>query len=213
MTVRTLSDLLSRLSNTRHGNEAQDYRDLAESTYTGPVLLDSDELAGTQASITFSGIAADWRSLVIEGEAKTDRSGASTDGLAIRVGNGTVDSGTNYDFWYNRDGSGGSQDAISNNDTQIDSDANGAMINAANADTNKFAFARITIPFYASTDHERNVIVETWQVASGAGVNIVRVAGVWQNTAAAIDAVSLFPEIGSNFVAGTRFYLYGVHHF
>lgn len=44
---------------------------------------------------------------------------------------------------------------------------------------------------------------------SGSGSEVYLFSGLWANTAA-INTIRIFPNIGSNFVAGSRFSLYGV---
>lgn len=91
MTVRLLADLRSRLSNTLHGNEAQDLRDLLESVY-GLRFIDAVTLSGvTNFDIT---VPAGYAGLHIFGQMLP----STQDDLLMRMGAaGTPDAGNNYD--------------------------------------------------------------------------------------------------------------------
>lgn len=172
-------------------------------------FLDSTELASDTASVTFSSIASTYRKLVIIGYARSDRSPNSTDGLAIQVGNGSVDSGSNYNFLYQRILDAGVTTSRSAGDTQIDSNGFHVMLAAAGANAGQVAAIRIELPGYADTAWNRSVRVQ-WNIDydtdTGGGV----VHGWWLNTSDAIDIITLSPEEGSNFKSGSKFYLYGV---
>lgn len=173
-------------------------------------FLDSNELASDTASVTFSSIAGTYRTLVVYAYVRSDRSPNNSDGFSVQVGNSSVDTGANYDFGYFRTVVSGLTTAASNNDTRVDSAGNNVMVAAAGSDANKYTFIRITLPGYADTAIEREILVESFGVQDGTEAWNTFVVGSWNNTSSAIDVVKFFPENGSNFKSGSNFYLYGI---
>ena len=160
-------------------------------TYT-PIA--SITLGATASSVTFNSIPTTYTDLVLIVNAKSTD---TVDNLDCRVGNGTVDSGSNYSRTYlTGDGSGtGSGRATSQ------------------------SFARFTYSGYTSSTQTGNQIIHIMNYANtttnktmlnranNAGYNVEMLVNLWRSTAA-INTIQLFG--GSNFVSGTTFNLYGI---
>ena len=169
------------------------------------VMIDDTLLGSDQANITFTGIPSTYRDLVIVVTARTDRAGNATDDFLLRVGSGSIDTGSNYLHMINYTGS---------SNGHFNSGGGGATawyagIAAGNTATaGYFSGHRLEIIDYASTTQTRamlmqSIMYDTSKVYKTDG------GGVWENTSAAIDQVRVYPGLGTNLKAGTRATLYG----
>lgn len=149
--------------------------------------------AGT-ASVTFSSIPQTYTDLVLIVNAK---SVDAVDNLDAKVGNGTVDSGSNYSrTYFTGDGSGAASGRASNQ-----------------------SFARFTYSGYSSSTQTGNQIIHfmnysnttTYKTmlnrANNAGYNVEALVNLWRSTSA-INIITL--NGGSNFQSGSTFVLYGI---
>lgn len=151
-------------------------------------------LASPSSSITFSSITGTYTDLVLILNAKTAAGGIQL--LKTRVGNGSIDTATNYSCTWIGGYNGGtfsSRDTSSNAaiDMRISDAAWSSMIlqfqNYSNSTTNKTFFTR-----------SNNPNDEIWQ-----GVNL------WRSTNA-INTIQVFPDGGQSFATGTEASLYGI---
>ena len=173
----------------------------------GMVRLADTDLASDTASVSFSSIAGSYKHLRIVGKIKTDRSG-TVDVVDMQIGNSTVDTGTNYE-WYTHGESATATDyeAHSTGDDHIEV----ALCPCAggSSDADAFGSLEITIVDYTATAEYRPIHV-TWS-SLDVDWRLGSAAGIWRNTANAVDIVTLTPQFGSNFKAGTRLTLYGMN--
>ena len=82
---------------------------------------------------------------------------------------------------------------------------------AATATANSYGSGRWTVLYYTQTTAHKMVVGQggVFVDDSAAGAVAAHMAGVWRNTAA-VTSMTLFPALGSNFKAGSRFELYGI---
>jgi len=109
-----------------------------------------DIASGTVSTLEVSSIASGGKNLLVTGVLRSDRS-AEFDDLEINVGNGTIDTGSNYRWYRVFDGSGEGESA-SESDTKLY--YNGA-VSGANADSGNFATLEMLILDYAATAREK----------------------------------------------------------
>lgn len=169
----------------------------------GRTLISEQILVSSAAQIDFTGIAGTYKALLIEMELRSDRAGAATDAVGVRVGNGSFDTGTNYEWSY--DGWNGAHLGINN--TGDSKFGLPAFATAATADTGALGVGRLHLPNYARTGYHRNSVADGGAPGDSAMFNFV---GRWRNTAVAINQVRLYPINGTNFATGSSARLYGL---
>jgi hypothetical protein len=160
----------------------------AGSTYT-PIATTT--LGSGVTSYTFSSIAGSYTDLVIVFNGTTD---ADT-GIAIRVGNGSVDTGSNYSYTFlvgngttATSGRGSNQTlAIGGDVATTNSTAIMQFMNYSNTTTNKTILAR----------------------GAAAALNTVGEVSLWRSTAA-INIIQLFLASPRVFGTGSTLTLYGI---
>lgn len=182
----------------------QKYRSmLADAVPSSEYLISSTVLDTNTPSVTFdvSSFAGVYKHLQIVIAARTDRA-LHVDSAMIQF-NG--DTGGNYRAHYLL----GTGSAVASGD-----DGSGvvrvyaARVTGATAGTSVFGtgICDILDP-YSSTKNTTTRALAGY--TSGSGSEVYLFSGLWMNTAA-INSIRIFPNIGSNFVAGSRFSLYGV---
>lgn len=154
--------------------------------------LDGVTLGGTQATITFSNIPQTYTDLIITVRGTTGSAGTS--GVNLRVGNGSVDTGTNYLA------------------TQADGDVSKIVNYYDNTDTS------LNIGIIGNSNIAQNLIhiqnytnTNMWKVfmAEGGNIDYIRYAvGHWRSTAA-INIIEVRNGTGI-FAAGTNCNLFGI---
>lgn len=170
-------------------------------------LIASTTLGSAAASYTFSSIPATFTDLVLVASMKSTTSSNADARYLVQVGNGSVDTGSNYshtDLY----GTGAAAASIrESNRTQID----GITYNAT---SNNSDFALVTYSFmdYANTTTYKTVLQRSNQIQNtygsiyvGAGVSL------WRSTSA-VDTIKIYtggPSAG-NFAIGSTFKLYGI---
>lgn len=174
--------------------------------YGGMVELETVELGVAATSISFSSIPATYRDLILKGQIRSDRAASTSDGVGLRVGSGTVDSGANYDWYLNNinAGVGSGADAQSDTITRV---AN--LIPATSATTGFFGSLDVEILNYADISQYRLIPSTAKSPISGTVYTAEWNSSVWKNTATVIDIVTFTPISGTNFVAGSYLTLYG----
>lgn len=155
----------------------------------------STTLSAGTATVTFSSIPQTYTDLILVVNAK---SVDSIDNLDARVGNGTVDSGSNYSRTdLTGDGSAASSHRASNQTVArftysgyIGSTGNGNQI--------------IHFMNYSNTSTYKTMINR----ANNAGYNVEMLVNLWRSTSA-INIITL-QTTGSGFASGSIFVLYGI---
>lgn len=167
----------------------------------------------SQSSITFSSIPSTYKHLQIRFLAKTDRATYAHDDFGIKLGNGSLDSGSNYSChkiqseyvsgYTNVYASGAANTTMYFIGSAISTAGNGA-----------FGVGIIDILDYADTNKYKTVRAISGGDCNGAVSgylpNIVFGSGSWRNTSS-VNTISIYPSGGgSNFVQYSSFALYGI---
>jgi hypothetical protein len=165
------------------------------------VLIASNTLSTTAASVTFSTIPATYTDLVVKFSARVD--GATT-GQELRLRTNS-DTGSNYSVTVLR-GSGSA--ASSYRDINVTYTAGGRAPGTSST-SNVFSNVEIYIPNYAGTANKPISLFSALEDnAATISNNIVLGADLHRN-ASAITSVDISPTSG-NFVSGSSFFLYGI---
>jgi len=162
----------------------------AGSTYT-PIATTT--LSTGTTSYTFSSVPTTYTDLVLVIRASNASSASYP---KVRVGNGSVDSGSNYSRTYL---SGTGSSAVSGRDT-------GTFygISAYSDSDNNFAYVSIVnIMNYSNTTTYKTILARS----NNAGIGLDAIVSLWRSTAA-INTVNVLAD--TNFEAGTSFTLYGI---
>ena len=163
--------------------------------------------AGGVGSITFTAIPSTYKHLQVRLTAQVTRATYGREGLGIRVGNGSIDTGSNYS-WHSLDGDGASATAGAGASTNtiegsfVGTTTGGiygvAVIDFLDyADTNKYK----TIRNLGGMDHNGTI-------AGFGGVVSLR-SGSWRNTAA-INQINIYGINSDPFTQYSQFALYGI---
>jgi hypothetical protein len=164
-------------------------------------LLSSNVLGSATADITVTGISGSYKDLIIVIKARGDTA-ASGIGLRMRVGNGSIDTGSNYAYARNYQGSTSGADASAS-----DSFLNLGFIAAASSTAGAFGSVEISIRNYISASHWKGYSGTSWYGGTDATLSNI-LAGAWKNTSAAIDQVRIYVGTG-NLDTGSSLYIYG----
>ena len=171
---------------------------MAGSAYlTDYQLISTTVLASNTASVSFSSIPNTYRHLQIRYAARTDVA-AVADDLTLRF-NG--DSTSSY-VWHALTGNG---TTVSSLYTAASSWMTAGGLVGASAATNVFASGVIDILDYGQT---KNKTVKSLSGYYDSTKKTLFESGLWLNTAA-ITSLTFFDANTANFVAGSRFSLYG----
>jgi hypothetical protein len=155
-------------------------------------------LQASSSTITFSGIPAVYRDLVVVGSLRTDRASTS-DPIRIRFNNDSTNG--NY-HRISMSGNGSTASAYTDAPTEIIVDA-GAT--AANATANVFSVFRLELFDYSQTNKHKTGL--TYSDVSA--VETRRQAARWASTSA-VTSISIAPYFGTVFASGSTLSLYGV---
>jgi len=170
-------------------------------------LISETVLGGNAASITFSSIPDDYRTLVLNIQARTDRA-AENDTIFVNYNGDSTDG--HYDWlWWRCNGISAGDIGVARATTTM------ALSNcaAANSTGNNFGISEITIPGYARNDRQKQAYARTARfgnVASDADLYYSLRTGRWRDTDP-ITSILLVPQTGPNFVSGSIFTLYGIN--
>lgn len=165
-------------------------------------LISTQTLTGTAASVTFSSIPSTYNHLQIRAVARTDRSGSADDLMMLRL-NG--DTAANYNSHYLYGAGGTPASASSLTDTYI---RNNMRVAGATFATSGFAPLILDILDYSATTKYKTV--RSFSGLSGTTNEVTLGSGAWRNTAAITTIQFGMYLTSTNFVAGTRFSLYGI---
>ena len=165
-------------------------------------LISSTVLTGSAATVSFSSIASTYKHLEIRVASRTDLAGSS-DYIFMRFNSDTASNYTRHDI----DGTGSA--------VEVDAGANQSSIRqsytaGASLTANAFGASVTSVLDYASTSKfktSRSLSGVTY--ASGTSGAIALMSGLWRSTSA-VTSIELRPAFGTNFVAGSRFSLYGI---
>lgn len=163
-------------------------------------LISTTILSTTSTSVTFSSIPATYKHLQIRATTRTDRSGIHVASV-IASCNSDMSSNYSYHQLYGTGSAVGSY-GLANTTGYI------ATATAATQTGSVFTSLISTLLDYANTTNYK-----TFRTLHGftgsAGHNIELSSTNWRNTAA-VSTLTLTAGSGSNFIAGSRFSLYGI---
>ena len=151
-------------------------------------------LASPSATVTLTSIPSTYTDLVLVANIKASVAANAY----IRVGNGSIDSGTNYSYTsLYGDGSSAGSFRSSNNSLMIGTTTGGAL-------NNRWNTLIVNFQNYANT----NVFKTQINRSSSAEIETVATVGMWRSTSAInqIQILSLSP----NYDIGSTFTLYGI---
>jgi hypothetical protein len=159
----------------------------AGSTYT-PIATTT--LGSSSSSVNFSSISGSYTDLVIVIDSVLTSGGVSAP--TIQVGNGSVDTGTNYSYTLLNGNGTAASSARSSNSSSLEFLSDGAgRSNAV-----------IQIQNYANTSVYKTVLIRT----NDASALIRAYVGLWRST----SAINTITFAGATFAAGSQFTLYGI---
>lgn len=171
-------------------------------------LLETTLLTGSQASVTFSNLNSSYGStyqhLQIRATARTDRSGADSDPVILQFNGDTASNYSRHALGgYNF---GGSSAVYSNSAASQTSLFLAEAMPVSSSTASAFgAFVTDILDPFETT---KNTTVRTLNAMSAAWSSVELRSGAWFNTNA-ITSIVMKPLVGGNFVANSRFSLYG----
>lgn len=182
---------ITRYTDMLAGNAAfvdSSYESIATTTVGG----------GGSASVTFSSIPSTYTHLQIRGIA--NRTSGGDDNINLRVGNGSIDTGSNYST-HQMFGDGAGVTASGT--------ANASIITAIPCSSASSSFGGFVIDIldYANVNKYKTVRILSGDDRNGSGYVILR-SGNWRNTSA-IDTISFIPNSG-NISQYSSFALFGI---
>lgn len=167
------------------------------------------QLAANAASISMTGIPADYHTLLLLLYMRTDY--ANVNGHILMTFNGDA-TAANYDtFSYLQYSSPATayvyEDLASLAGVALREAATGATANA-----NLFGVSAIRIYNYTAASLPKHVGGESAWVTTRAsgGARLTHPIGIWYNTSVAVSSISLAPILGSNIVTNSGYALYGI---
>lgn len=155
------------------------------------VALDKITVGSKVSQVTFTGINQGYTDLVVVVNGSIDSFG----NVRIQVGNGSVDTGSNYS-WTRILGDGST--------AQSDRGSSQTFINAVILDTNLIGNSLIHLQNYSNTTTFKTVLTRGNSTGSYVSANV----GLWRSTSA-IERVRINGG-GADFNVGTTFSLYGI---
>jgi len=176
----------------------------------GMELLFSTTLTSSATTITTGTLQTGYHDLVLSISAKTDRASTCGDYLLVAF-NGDTDFANNYQIMV--------IDYRSNGTAVVGETANAAggvgFITGTDpapqpANPANFGGCRVRIFSHESTDRYKAWEAFTSQIQNELNCNRLRLqSGLWQNTAA-VTSLTFSASTGSDFVAGTSIFIYGM---
>lgn len=151
-------------------------------------------LGSNTATVTFSSISGTYTDLVLICNAKNQ--GGANYNLYGQVGNGSVDTGSNYSDTY-LGGNGSS--AFSGRDTSA------SQMRLGIFSTTNFTPTIVHFENYSNTTTYKSMLSRS----DDNGGNTIAVVNLWRSTSA-INEIKLFVESNANFASGSTFTLYGI---
>jgi len=159
--------------------------------------------SGGSSSIDFTNIPQVYKHLQVRAILRSTRS-ANSDGPLFRLGNGSVDTGSNYSWHFLKgDGSAASANGFATQSTLGLGD-----LPAASRTSGVFGVFVIDILDYQNTNKYKTLRTLAGADLNGGG-SITLGSGLWQSTAA-ITSISMTSSTATNFSQYTQFALYGI---
>jgi hypothetical protein len=169
----------------------------AGSTYT-PIA--STTLSSSAANITFTGISQSYTDLIVIVSARSTYSGAEVAGF-IRVGNGSIDTGSNYSRTRLLGTGSAASSARGTNQTTIAWDT----IPAATSASGTFCTTIISIQNYSNTTTNKTLLIRS----NEANYYVEETVAMWRSTSA-INQVQIYGDGAADLAIGSVVTLYGI---
>lgn len=178
---------------------------LPGSYQVGLARIAETTLSASVTSVTLSAISQAFRTLLLVGQARTDRA-AETDNINLRFNS---DAGANYDQISLNWTTGGTVASV----TRAGTSATVAHVEGNTARANNFTAFATYLPGYSLTDREKWFFCSSsggfGDVSADADLNLADRRGRWRSNAA-ISSITVIPNAGTNIVIGSVFTLYGM---
>jgi hypothetical protein len=169
------------------------------------ILISSNVLGSSAASVTFSAIPATYTDLLLRTSVRTDTTGTFED--IEMTWNGIETTGYYSQTWINGDGTATSNQQVRSGISKWQY----ANIPGTSVTSNTFATQEIYIPNYAGTAIKpASVFTVTENNSTSSGFWQTRANALLGNFTSAISSITLKPPTGRNFISGSSFYLYGI---
>jgi hypothetical protein len=165
-------------------------------------LIESQTLASSAASVTFNSIPSTYTDIVVKASVRTDYA-AVIDYLIIRFNS---DSSTNYSD--TRLVAYAGTGTLSDRTSSATSLGN-VSVDGNSATSSTFSNTEIYIPNYLSTVGKPISASTVVENNSASANQIVADAALYRG-ASAISNIAFTPSVGTNFLSGSSFYLYGI---
>jgi hypothetical protein len=166
-------------------------------------LLETQVLGSSTASVTFSSLstyASTYQHFQLRVAARTDRA-SYVDTVAIRFNSDTANNYSNHYL------AGNGSTAFSGVETSQNKMLS-IRVTAANAGTSVFGGGTVDLlDVFETTKNKTARSLSGY--TSGSGSEVYLFSGAWYSTTA-VSSMTLIPNIGTNFVTGSRFSLYGI---
>lgn len=168
------------------------------------VNIASTTLGSSQTTVTFSGISSAYTDLELRISARTDRSAFPSDQISIRLNNVA----TNNNYGRTSLNAGGTSFS-SNNAANISYvDITGAT--ATTSTTNTFGSCNVYLANYTTTTTSKQLaMLAVTEISSATSNTLTSVAGTFVPSSV-INRIDISTLVGTNFIAGSSFYLYGI---
>jgi hypothetical protein len=162
-------------------------------------VIQHQELASAQASITFSSIPQTFTDLVLVTSLRSNRGSPSTED-SVKIEFNTITSGYSGRF-LRGEGSGTNSSSFSDAFILLNQNAGGTTANT-------FSSASLYIPNYTSSSN-KSLSVDIVQENNSSDSRLLIVSALWSNTAA-ITSLTLTPNVGTALVQFSSATLYGI---
>ena len=172
-------------------------------TYTP---LATTTLGSAASSVTFSSISGSYTDLVLICSIQNSSTGDLDTRYLLQVGNGSVDTGSNYSSTYLNGSGSAASSGRETSRAQID-----GVINTPTSDSNEFALVTFNIMNYSNTTTYKTILYRDGKNQATRTRGTSAAVGLWRSTSA-IDTVKIYtggPSAGS-FSTGSTFSLYGI---
>jgi hypothetical protein len=176
---------------------------MTASTY---VLIASQNLNSSVASVTFSSIPQTYTDLKLTFSARLDIAGVGSSALAYVYNGDNIGTGANYDYTL-LTSNGVSALSLSgggnNGQTYI------YYTDTAGDTANTFATGDIYIPYYANSSYKKQSFAFHCEENNAASAHMSSTAGIYNQTSP-VTSIKVGNFGGGNLIAGSSFYLYGI---
>jgi hypothetical protein len=158
--------------------------------------ITSQTLVATASDVTFTSIALTYTDLILV--CQIQMSGAQAN-VFVQVGNGTIDTGSNYSYTIlSGNGSSASSDRGSNDTRGI------FFTNNSYPQTSTFNMNTMNFQNYSNTTTNKTILIRSNNAAIGTDATV----GLWRSTSA-INTIKIYPT-NNVFAIGSTFSLYGI---